>query len=260
MPKQWSEILPASGVMGILGKRRMGKTALAYHVAELRHQQLDKPAVVLGPPLHLASKFPDWVKIVTDLQEFLQYPGHTAILDEGSLSLHARQSLARDHTGFDQVLSMCGQLDQLVILNTHHSRKLDPLMVMEYELLAWKLPGEMHTRMDRPEVRRWSQQARAKLLAVPEAERKQWAWVLYNDLEEDALVANPLPSFWCDEISRAVSIAMKEEANSETTKSNKEKAKEYWAAQGYGRSDDASTHEGGAERPRVLGQGTRPPA
>ena len=35
---KWADILPANGVMGILGKRRQGKTALAYHVAELRHQ------------------------------------------------------------------------------------------------------------------------------------------------------------------------------------------------------------------------------
>ena len=150
---QWADILPDSGVMGILGKRRMGKSALAYHVAELRHANLGKPAVVLGPPVQMASKFPDWVKIITDLQEFAKYPGHTAILDEGSLSMHARQALTRDHTEFDQVFSLCGQRDQLFIFNTHHSRKLDPLMVMEYELLAFKLPGKMHTRMDRREIR-----------------------------------------------------------------------------------------------------------
>lgn len=240
----WVDILPETGVMGILGKRRMGKSALAYHVAELRHQQLDKPAVVLGPPVQLASRFPDWVKIVTDLQEFLRYPGHTAILDEGSLSLHARQSLAREHTAFDQVLSLCGQLDQLFILNTHHSRKLDPLMVMEFELLVFKLPGEMHTRMDRRELRQWSTDARERLLAVPEGERKAWSWVLYDDLEEEALVPNPLPSFWCDEISRAVSVALTQEqartrpedgvaAARRAREARNEAARQYWASQGF---------------------------
>ena len=215
--RNWSDILPANGVMGILGKRRQGKSALAYHVAELRHQLLDKPAVVLGPPPQMASKFPDWVAIITDLQEFAKYPGHTAILDEGSLSMHARESLARDHTAFDQVFSLCGQRDQLFVFNTHHSRKLDPLMVMEYELLAYKLPGKMQTRMDRREIRQWSTTARERLLKVPEAERKAWSWVLWDDLEEEALLTNPLPSFWCDEISKAVSIAMQGEERGEVT-------------------------------------------
>ena len=209
--KKWLDILPESGVVGILGKRRQGKTALAYHLAEERHQQNESPAVVLGPPLALKSKFPSWFTIVSELGEFLRYPNHTAIIDEGSLQLHARQSLSRQHTEFDQILSLCGQLGQLFIFCTHHSRKLDPLVVEEYEVLAFKVPGQMHTRMERREIRQWSERARAALLEISEEERKQWAYVLYDDLDQEALLPNPLPSFWCDEISKAVSIAVTQE-------------------------------------------------
>ena len=209
--KTWIEILPTSGVVGILGRRRQGKTALAYFLAEERHRENGTPAVVLGPPVALKSKFPPWFTIVTELGEFLRYPSHTAIIDEGSLALHARQSLSRQHTEFDQALSLCGQLDQLFIFCTHHSRKLDPLVVEEYEVLVFKLPGQMHTRMERREIRQWSEKARAALLEIPEEERKQWAYVLYDDLDQETLLHNPLPSFWSDEISKAVSIALTRE-------------------------------------------------
>ena len=63
----WMDILPASGVMGTLGKRREGKSALAYHIAELRYQGQGTPACVLGPPPGLAEKFPRWITTVTDL-------------------------------------------------------------------------------------------------------------------------------------------------------------------------------------------------
>jgi hypothetical protein len=209
--KKWLDILPASGVVGVLGKRRQGKTALAYYIAEERHRENGTPAVVLGPPLELASKFPPWFTIVTELGDFLRYPSHTAIIDEGSLQLHARQALARQHTEFDQALSLCGQLDQLFVFCTHHSRKLDPLVVEEYEVLAFKLPGQMHTKMERREIRQWSERARAALLQISEDERKEWAFVLYDDLDQETLVHNPLPSFWCDEISKAVSMAITQE-------------------------------------------------
>ena len=166
------------------------------------------PAVVLGPPLELASKFPSWFTIVLELSDFRRYPNHTAIVDEGSFPLHARQALSRQHTEFDQALSLCGQMEQLFIFCTHHSRKLDPLAVEEYEVLAFKLPGKMHTRMERPEVREWSAMARKALLDFPEEERKEWTFVLYDDLDEEVLLRNPLPSFWCDEISKAVSTAL----------------------------------------------------
>jgi len=96
--------------MGIPGKDREGRSDLAYHVAELRRQEQETPACVLGPLPRVAEKFPKWPTIVTDLQDFLDFPQHTDILDEGSLPLHARHSLSRDHTGLDHVLSLCGQL------------------------------------------------------------------------------------------------------------------------------------------------------
>ena len=204
----WPDILPVSGVMGILGKRREGKSALAYHIAELRHQAQATPACVLGPPPSLAEKFPEWMTIVTALQDFQDFPGHTAILDEGSLPLHARHSLSRDHTGFDQLLSLCGQLDQLFIFCTHHSRKLDINIVTEYEVLAFKFPNKMHTRMERPEIREWSTAARTRLSDFDAQGRKEWSFVLHDDLDETAMVQNPLPTFWCDEISKAVSSAI----------------------------------------------------
>jgi ribosomal protein L37E len=208
---KWLKVIPQSGVMGILGKRRQGKTALAYHIAEQRHSELGLSAVVLGPPLSMKSKFPNWFSIITDLKDFIHYPAHTAILDEGSLPLHARRSLSRDHSAFDQALSLCGQLNQLFIFNTHHSRKLDILAIEEYEVLAFKFPGKMHTVMERPEIRPWSQKAREVLLTVPEEERKAWTYVFYDDLDQAGLLTNPLPSFWCDEISKAVSIAVTQE-------------------------------------------------
>ena len=209
---KWLDIIPQSGVMGILGKRRQGKTALAYHLAEERHREKGTPAVVLGPPLSMKDKFPDWFSIITDLEAFIRYPEHTAILDEGSLPLHSRRSLSHDHSAFDQALSLCGQLEQLFIFNTHHSRKLDVLAVEEYELLAFKLPGKMHTVMERTEIRSWSQKAREVLLTVPEKERKEWTYVFYDDLDQAGLLTNPLPSFWSDEISKAVSTAFIQES------------------------------------------------
>ena len=206
--KKWLDILPESGTVGILGRHQYGKSALSYHIAEERHRVMGKEAVVLGPPLSLRDRFPDWIHIVTDLRDLRRYHGHTVILDESSWSLHARQTMAKDHIGFDKAMSVSVQLNQLCIFCTHHARKLDPNVVTEYEVLAWKMPKRMHTLMERREIRRWAEEARDALLAFPPEQRKAYTYVLYDDLEEVAVLRNPLPSFWCEEIRTAASRAL----------------------------------------------------
>lgn len=207
----WLDILPRVGTVGILGRHQYGKSALAYHIAEERHRALGSDAVVLGPPLTLKDKFPEWVHLVDGLQELRLYPNHTVILDESSWPLHARQSLHRDHVGFDKAMSVAGQLGQLFIFCTHHSRKLDPNVVTEYEVLAWKLPKRMHVLMERPDIRQWAQEARAALMSYPIENRKKYTYVLYDDLEESAVLENPLPTFWSEDIRTAAAKSLLED-------------------------------------------------
>lgn len=204
----WMAVLPSSGSIGILGKKRQGKSGAAYHIAELRNTAHGIPAIALGPPVSMAAEFPPWVTIATDIHDLLRHPKHTVIFDEGSLAAHARKAVK--NTDLDVIQSLCGQLEQLFIFCTHHSRKLDVNLVADYDILAFKRPGRLQAELERSIMKEYSERARDALLRIPEQERKQWSYVYYDDLDAEALIHNPLPSFWTDRLSAAVSIGMAE--------------------------------------------------
>ena len=87
----------------------------------------------------MADKIPGWLTIVTDLQDFLGFPQHTAILDEGSTALH---------------------------------RKLDLNIVTEYEVLAFKFPNKMHTKLGQPERYAYEVKRFGKQVEYPTQERR----------------------------------------------------------------------------------------
>ncbi len=207
----WLDIIPAHGVVGVLGKRGEGKTAVAYFLAELRHERLGIGAVVFGPGLAMQEALPPWVEVVTDLGHFARARDKTLLLDEGSLPLHARESLRKDHVTFDKLISLSRQRGQFILYVTHHSRKLDPLEVIDWDVILYKQPSKMHVLMERQEIRLLSGRARDALVRVSAADRKRWSYVFYDDMDQEALMENPLPTFWSDQLSIAVSLAQDEE-------------------------------------------------
>lgn len=210
---KWIEILPEYGTMIVLGRKRHGKTGLAYHIGEERHDCLGKRMAVWGPGASVRPLLPDWIEIATSLEHLMTFKDRTLVIDEGSLASHARDWRSASAMELDQAISLSGQRRQLLIDCTHHSRKLDPLLLREADVLAFKIPTKMHTKMERGEIRTWSLEARDRLLALAEGVRKAWTWALWDDFEEEGLVENPLPTFWRQEISEATSAALDEDGD-----------------------------------------------
>lgn len=206
----WTEILPQYGLIGILGKRGMGKTALAYYLSELRHELTGKPTAVLGPPASILLRLPEWFSIIDELDEVAGLIGYTILIDEGSMPLHIRRAMAREHIAFDQAISLCRHRNQLLIVCTHHSKKLDVLVIRDMDILAFKQPSALHTKMERGEIQDMSLKARNTLFPLKLEERKRHSYVMWDDFEQEGLVINSLPSFWSEELSTAVGMGARE--------------------------------------------------
>ena len=202
----WSDILPQTGVVAIFGKRGMGKTALAYYLAELGYNQSQRQAVVYGPPLAIQRVLPSYFAVRTELMHLQSERGKTVIVDEGSMALHARRSMSEDNLDFDRLMSLCRQRSQLLIVCTHHSTKLDIEVVREADVLAFKQPSVMHMKMERRSIRDLVASARYAFNQLPEGKRKRWAYCWWEEEDKKGFVYNPLPSFWSNEISVAVGM------------------------------------------------------
>lgn len=207
MDNNWKEILPEYGLMGILGKRGMGKTALGYYLCELAHKQTGRNAVVYGPDVEVLEYLPDYFLIMNELSDVGNYTNHIVFIDEGSIPLHIRRAMSAGHVLFDQAISLCRHRNQFMIICSHHSAKLDILVIRDMDIVAFKQPSKIHTQMEREFIQSLSLKAWESFRNIPVTERKRATYVFWDDFDRDGRVDNDLPSFWNEQISKAVGLS-----------------------------------------------------
>ena len=117
------------GVAIIMGDIRSGKTALAHEIALEYHKRRHLPAVLHLPSLdeterkRIQKLVPPWMMVATRRSQWPQRA--VVIYDEAARSAHARRSQSGDAMELDDLLSIAGQREQLILFISHYSRKLD---------------------------------------------------------------------------------------------------------------------------------------
>lgn len=207
MDNNWKDILPEYGLIGILGKRGMGKTALGYYLCDLVHSQRGHNAVVYGPDVEVLQHLPDYFLIMSELAQVSNYPNHTIFIDEGSIPLHIRRAMSAEHILFDQAMSLCRHRNQLLIIAAHHTAKLDVLVIRDMDIIAFKQPSKIHTQMDRHVIQSLSLKSWEFFKGIPAESRKSASYVFWDDFDKEGSVDNDLPSFWSEEISKAIGLS-----------------------------------------------------
>jgi hypothetical protein len=209
---RWNEALPPFGTVGILGKKGQGKSVLAYYLAEIRHQTTGTRVAALGPPFSFKDILPDWITIVGTLPELMEHVGSILVMDEGSMNLHSRRTMSKQSVEMDQAMSLTRQNEQLFIWCTHNSKKMDPMVMRDLDMLAYKTPSTMHVKMERSEIKSFTAEARKFLMQEEDPDRRKTLTVVYyDDFDERAILKNGVPSFWSEDLSKAVAVAQTEQ-------------------------------------------------
>ena len=150
------KVVPFPGVVIIMGARGEGKSGLAYAIAEQMHKRRKLPAVVYVPInlAQLVSKVgkltPKWVTVLTRLENLPKKC--IVIVDEASQAAHARRTQSNQSLALDRLVGIARQKQQLLIFITHHSRKLDPNLIHDADLILWKKPTYAHSLFERSEI------------------------------------------------------------------------------------------------------------
>jgi hypothetical protein len=205
-------ILPFPGLILIMGGRRMGKTGLAHEIANQVHKRrgLPKgvPAVIHMPRnvpenirRNIQRHLPNWMQIVNSRNE---WPKNSVVIyDEAAQTAHARRTQSGDAVELDDLISVSGQRNQLIIFIAHHSRKLDLNVVTEVNRIIWKKPTYAHQLFERDEVSDFSMKAYDFFAGIKgELAQKKVALALDFDNFSFSRITNKLPPWWCDELSR----------------------------------------------------------
>lgn len=200
MLKQWRGVITRPSVVIITGKRGSGKSGLGYFLLEFLSKEYKIDPLVLGLPRPKWDLLPDRMKSL-DVDSLDKLPDKAIIfIDEGALLFYARKFQSDLNTTMDKLISISRQKDQILLIATHHTRKLDINIITDADALIYKQPSLFHSRFERRELRNLTRDVSDKFERKSEDKRK-WAYIYSDDFE--GFLENPLPSFWSEELSHA---------------------------------------------------------
>jgi hypothetical protein len=197
---RFRDTFPFPGVVVIMGGRGGGKTAFGMWAMEELHRKGYGGAVFKAPNA-MKKLLPDWVETPTKLTR-LPYDS-VILIDEAQGVANARRSSSNDNLDLAQCVALSRQRNQLIILISHHSKKLDMLDVMEANRIIWKQPTAGQVMFERKEIQPFSQRA-LKKFAERKGNPKKAAYVMDFQTLAFGFTDAKMPSFWSDEMSVAM--------------------------------------------------------
>lgn len=194
------------GVAIIMGDIRSGKTGLAHEIANEYHRRRHLPAVLHLPHLNESQRkavqklVPSWMKVATKRG---QWPQRSVVIyDEAAQSAHARRSQSGDAMELDDLLSIAGQREQLILFISHYSRKLDLNVCTGVHRIIWKRPTFAHQIWERDEMADFTGRAYDFFRAIRgEIAQKKATLILDMDNFGFYQCNNKLPPWWSDKLS-----------------------------------------------------------
>ena len=153
---------------------------------------------------HLSTRLnkllPKWFSVITTLNNLPKRA--VIILDEASQMAHARRTQSSQALTLDKLVGIARQKQQLLIFISHHSRKLDPNLIHEADLILWKKPTYAHALFERDEIRQFTYKA-LDFFGGIKGEKARLKACLAMDFHnlKFAKFNNQLPGWFSDELS-----------------------------------------------------------
>jgi len=201
------QAVPRTGVVVIMGFRGEGKTALACRIMQEWQKRYKMGGAILYFPQRMRKLLPSWVKRADSIDKLPK--DSVCIVDEAAQEAHARRFQAGANIDLEELASLSRQRNQLILLVSHHSRKLDVSLITDSDLLLYKKPTEAHYLFERSEVQPITRKVLDEFYKV-KGSTKPWAYVV--DLHHLKLgwLKFRLPTFWDERISTWVGLIGKE--------------------------------------------------
>ena len=195
---KFRDAFPFPGVAVVMGRRGSGKTGLAFWVMEEYHRSKNIGGAVFKAPSAMRKLLPDWVETPQRIRGIPE--DSVVIIDEAQQVANARRSSSNDNLDLANLVALSRQRNQLIILISHHSRKLDMVDVMDASRIIWKQPTAGQVMFERPELKPFCQRAINKF-SEQKGNLKRMAYVMDFESLTFGFTPAKLPTFWNDGLS-----------------------------------------------------------
>lgn len=225
--EKWSTIIQHPSLPVILGKRGSGKSCLSYRIAE--HLRSRAPVYVVALP-DLSKKYlPGWMGMVCTLEDL---PNNSiGIVDEAYILYHSRLSMTVAAKEMSIAINLSRQKNQTIVFVSQDSMQIDRNILGAADVIIFKEPSLLQTKIDRPEIRSMLEKASLAFQEIS-GDRRKWAYVFSQAKGEIGLIESGIPTFWTDGLSRAFANSGESTplaAKAVTLEERIPKAKEYHA-------------------------------
>jgi len=193
-------MLPHTGVIIIMGARGGGKSGLAHEILAQAHAKRHIGGALLLPGARKRPRLPRWIKVVSSIS---QLPTRSVcVIDEAAQVAHARRSQSGQAIEIDNLVSISRQRKQLIVLVSHHSRKLDLNLIHDSDKILWKQPTEAHALFERDELQMFTRKA-LEFFGTIKGTKARLRATYVMDLHElkFSRFNNGLPSWWSEQVS-----------------------------------------------------------
>ena len=195
---KFRDAFPSPGVVVVMGKRGSGKTGLAMWVMEEYHKSKGLGGAVFKAPAAMRKLLPEWVETPNRIRGIPE--DSVVIIDEAQQVANARRSSSNDNLDLAQLVALSRQRNQLIILISHHSRKLDMVDVMDASRIIWKQPSAGQVMFERSELKPFCQRAITKF-EEQKGNLRRMAYVMDFETLKFGFTPAKLPTFWNDGLS-----------------------------------------------------------
>lgn len=182
----------------VCGHRNSGKTALVIRVQEILRYEADPYAV--GLPDEALKLLPSWYGVVQSVEELPE--NCTAYIPEAYRSFHARGRGASQAQLVSDLVNLSRHRNQTLIFDVQNASQLDRNIVSEADLLLIKEPSPLGEGFERPQLRKYIDEARGLFSAMNKPHRKRAVYaVAPNEEVQGKIIENRLPTFWSKPLS-----------------------------------------------------------
>jgi len=179
----------------IIGTDGSGKTVTMYHLAEKFHENNVKIYAIV--PTKVAKHLPKWITPIG----YKMPPNAMTLFDDAQLKAHAREW--HKNITLDKVVTMARHRKAGVVVTTQETFRIDRNLIARFHFIIFKKPSIFGAKMERPEIRKLTQQVRDMFDELEESDptldSRQYSYVVC-DMYEGFVGPTELPSFWKTEI------------------------------------------------------------
>lgn len=194
--KKWiEELYKAESKIGIiLGARGSGKTAFGIKFLENVNAKHKKKCFTMG---FNEDELPSWIKNVSDISSLEN--NSFVLIDEGGILFNSRSSMSNANKILSQLIMIARHKNLSILFISQNSSNLEVNILRQADFLVLKPSSLLQKEFERKIIRKIYKEAEEHFNKFKD--KKGLTHIYSGDFL--GFVANPLPSFWKETISKS---------------------------------------------------------